>query len=83
MSKDIPHAVIGYDIRKIEFPLRANGVCFADSKNDYRLQVADLLAGSFAYWAKGLINDFIEDEFWKKLNELDIEKFCKPCGMAC
>jgi len=75
MSKDVPHAVIGYDTRKIEFPLRANGVSFSDSKNDYRLQVADLLAGSFAYWAKGLIIDFREDNFWKKLNELDINKF--------
>ena len=53
MSEDIPRALIGYDIRKVEFPLRANGINFADSKKDYRLQIADLLAGSFSYWAKG------------------------------
>ncbi|TSA40445.1 MAG: hypothetical protein D4R63_06125 [Methylococcaceae bacterium] len=75
MSKDIPQALIGYDTRKVEFPLRANGIIFADSKNDYRLQVADLLAGSFAYWAKGIANDCRADIFWKKLNELNLEKF--------
>lgn len=75
MSKDIPQATIGYDIRKIGFPLRANGIIFADSKKDYRLQVADLLAGGFAYWAKGLANDCREDDFWKKLNELNLDQF--------
>ena len=75
MSKDIPQALIGYDIRKIQFPLRANGIHFADSKKDYRLQVADLLAGSFAYWAKGIANDCREDSFWKKLNKLNLKKF--------
>ena len=75
MSEDIPRALIGYDIRKVEFPLRANGINFADSKKDYRLQIADLLAGSFSYWAKGIANDCREDDFWKNLNELNLEKF--------
>ena len=75
MSEDIPRALIGYDIRKIEFPLRANGIHFADSKKDYRLQIADLLAGSFSYWAKGIANDYREEDFWKKLNKLNFEKF--------
>ncbi|MDD1607025.1 MAG: hypothetical protein LUQ18_00660, partial [Methylococcaceae bacterium] len=75
MSKDIPRALIGYDIRKFELPLRANGINFADSKKDYRLQVADLLAGSFAYWAKGIANNCREDDFWGKLNALNLEKF--------
>jgi hypothetical protein len=75
MSEDIPRALIGYDIRKIEFPLRANSVNFADSKKDCRLQVVDVIAGSIAYWAKGIANDCREDDFWKKLNELNLEKF--------
>lgn len=75
MSKNIPQALIGYDIRKIEFPLRANGIHFADSKKDYRLQVADLLAGSFAYWAKGIAKDYKEDVFWQNMNELNLESF--------
>ena len=74
MSKGIPRELIGYDIRKFELPLRASGINFADSKKGYRLQVADLLAGSFAYWAKGLANNDIEDNFWKKLNELSLDK---------
>ncbi|MDD2725523.1 MAG: DUF3800 domain-containing protein [Methylovulum sp.] len=75
MSEVIPKALIGYDIRKFEFPLKANGVVFGDSKKDYRLQVADLLAGSFAYWAKGRANNCIRDDLWQKLNDLNLEQF--------
>lgn len=75
MSKAIPKALIGYDIRKFEFPLKANGVVFGDSKKDYRLQVADLLAGSFAYWAKGKATNCITDDFWQKLNGMNLEEF--------
>lgn len=73
MSKEIPRSLIGYDSRKIDFPLRANGIVFADSKIDYRLQVADLLAGSFAFWAKGLANNSMEDELWQELNALNFD----------
>jgi len=75
MSKDIPRSLIGYDSRKIDFPLRANGIVFADSKNDYRLQVADLLAGSFAFWAKGLATNCADDNLWDELNALNFDEF--------
>lgn len=75
MSKDIPHAIIGYDRRKYGFPLKANGVHFADSKADERLQVVDILAGSLAYWATGIAKDERESRLWKELEGMNIQQF--------
>ena len=75
MSKDIPHEAIGYDRRKFGFPLKANGIRFAASKDDPRLQVVDMLAGSLGYWASGLASGNTEDHFWKDLNEQNIGGF--------
>lgn len=73
MSKNIPKELIGYDTRKIEFPLRANGISFENSKNSYSLQVADLLAGSLAYWANGIVDNSRGDVFWEKLDKLNLK----------
>lgn len=75
MSKDIPHAEIGYDRRKYGFPLKANGISFGDSKSDPRLQVVDLIAGSSGYWATGLATGNTDDQFCKQLHELGMPLF--------
>ena len=75
MLKEIPFKEIGYDRRKHGFPLKANGINFGDSKHDPRLQVVDLIASSSSYWANGLALENTDDEFWKQLDEIDIEDF--------
>lgn len=43
---------IGYDSRRISLPLRVSTLKFADSRKSFLIQIADLLAGACAYWAK-------------------------------
>jgi hypothetical protein len=54
MDPSIESAVIGYDRRMFEFPLKATGVTFADSARHSALQLADLVAGATAYWASAM-----------------------------
>ena len=51
MDPAIEPQLIGYDRRKFEFPLKANGITFADSRDHPALQLADVIAGSTSYWA--------------------------------
>lgn len=48
MSHDAP-ARIGYDRRKMPFPIRATGVQFQDSRAFPQIQIADIAASSAAY----------------------------------
>lgn len=75
MSKEIPHHIIGYDRRKHGFPLKANGVHFGKSEDDPRLQVADLIASSSGYWAHRLASGETEDDFFIKLDGVEIRQF--------
>jgi hypothetical protein len=65
MSETHPQEVIGYDRRKMVFPIKANGIQFRDSQSCRQLQVADLLAGSAAYCLRvrldGISDDFAND----------------------
>lgn len=67
-------ALIGYDRRKFEFPLRATGITFDDSKKQLGLQVADLLAGTVAYFA-GRVANGKRDEFCDLLDKAGVERF--------
>lgn len=75
MSKKIPYKKIGYDRRQFGFPLRSNGICFGESKNDTRLQIVDLIAGSSAFWANGIVNGNIRNKFWHEIDQLDVKQF--------
>jgi hypothetical protein len=56
-SRGEEEQTIGYGRRQFVFPLRVkDGIKFARSEEDPRLQVADLVAGASAYWASGLIS---------------------------
>jgi hypothetical protein len=75
MSKDISRQVIGYDRRKLGFPLKANGVFFGKSEQDPRLQVADLIASSSGYWAHRIASGEADDALFKELEMADIRQF--------
>lgn len=73
MSTEIPHEKIGYDRRKFSFPYNATGIEFADSKDDPRLQVVDIIASCIATWGKGYIDEKYQNELWYKINNSSIE----------
>lgn len=72
MNPDAQQELIGYDRRQLELPLRCRKIKFGDSKVDIRLQVADLIASTCNYWARGLIDENQQDALWKELDELDL-----------
>jgi hypothetical protein len=74
MDSSAEPQLIGYDRRKFEFPLRATGITFGDSKTRPGLQVADLLAGTVAYFA-GRVAINKRDEFRDRLEEAGVERF--------
>jgi hypothetical protein len=72
MNPDAQQELVGYDRRQMELPLRCREIKFGDSKVDIRLQVADLIASTCNYWARGLINKNMQDVLWEELNKLDL-----------
>lgn len=59
---------IGYDRRKMTFPIAAEEIEFHESSSFLQLQVADIIASSFAHCLKASLNS-IEDEFTKELRK--------------
>lgn len=72
MDPDAKPELVGYDRRQFELPLRCREIKFGDSKTDTRLQVADLIASTCNYWARGLTDDSQQDTLWNELNELEL-----------
>jgi uncharacterized protein DUF3800 len=66
---------IGYDRRTILFPLRAEGIRFARSQDDPRLQVADLIASAAASWAAGYITPTHQTPLAQDLESARIDRF--------
>lgn len=66
---------LGYDRRKFDLPLKGRSLKFADSKKNKQLQVADIIASSFAYWAAGVSRGETEDYFFLELNKLNLDRF--------
>lgn len=74
MAEDEPDVLVGYDRRKMGLPLKATGINFADSKVVKQIQIADILGGACAYWAKGCINGNKDREkFWNSINNIPID----------
>jgi hypothetical protein len=61
MDTTIKPTVIGYDRRNFGFPLKATGMDFADSKDHFSLQVADLLAGATNFHASAIARQSKDD----------------------
>lgn len=74
MSDAVEPSLIGVDRRKFEFPLRATGIHFGDSRSELGLQVADLLAGTMNYYASRVADD-TQDDFCADLAAAEIERF--------
>ncbi len=75
MDQSMESHVVGYGNRSNIFPLKATNLVLKDSKDSYALQVADVIAGSVYHWGNGLFGIKPRDEFWERLNELDLLKY--------
>ncbi|KNE22727.1 DUF3800 domain-containing protein [Achromobacter spanius] len=65
---------LGYDRRKFTLPLKGKSLKFGKSHDYCQLQVADVVASAVSYWASGVARGEENDEFFKKLNQLDLRK---------
>ncbi len=79
MAKDEQETQVGYDYRKMIFPLKATGIKFGDSKVVKQLQLADVIAGASAYWARGFTQPDVDKEFCEKLEEHGIRDLVIGC----
>lgn len=66
---------VGYDRRKFKLPLKGRSLKFVNSELKVQLQVADIIASSFAYWAAGVGEGEKEDYLFLKLDEIGLDKF--------
>ncbi len=66
---------LGYDRRKYNLPLKGKSLKFANSEKYLQLQVADIIAGSFTYWAAGISRGETDDYLFLELNKIDLDKF--------
>ncbi|MEL1254080.1 DUF3800 domain-containing protein [Flavobacterium sp. DGU38] len=64
LSNDITQEKIdvGFDNRKIIYPLQINTIETVDSKNNIQIQLADLIGSSFAYYAKNILLKYNEND---------------------
>lgn len=65
---------LGYDRRKFKLPLKGKSLSFGTSHSYPQLQVADVIASAVSYWANGVARGEKEDEFFKKLDQLNFRK---------
>jgi len=72
MDPEAQQEIIGYDRRQFELPLRCRQIRLGDSKQDVRLQVADLIASTCNYWARGLVHEEYRDSLWEELHDLEL-----------
>ena len=66
---------LGYDRRKYSLPLKGKSLKFASSKDYTQIQVADIIASSFSYWAAGVCRGETEDYLFLELNKLNFDRF--------
>ena len=65
---------LGYDRRKFNLPLRGKSLSFGTSHAYPQLQVTDIVASAMSYWANGVARGEKEDEFFNKLDQLNLRK---------
>lgn len=66
---------LGYDRRKFKLPLKAMSLNFSQSHLHPQLQVADIIASSFAHWASGICRGEQNDFLFLELCKLDLDRF--------
>lgn len=75
VKMEIPPRLVGYDRRKMQFPLNVISTRFCDSKDYLQLQYADLIAGATAKWAEAAWNEAKKSKYTVALEEAGIAKF--------
>ncbi|PTB33386.1 DUF3800 domain-containing protein [Photobacterium phosphoreum] len=69
---------VGYDRRKFDLPLKGRSLNFGSSTEYPQIQVADIIASSFAYWAAGIDSGETEDYFFLELDKLNLHRLLTP-----
>lgn len=72
-ARDEREIEVGYDRRKISLPLKMRSVAFVDSRTVPQVQLADILAGTCAYWIGRMVGVSVDPSFWARLNGAGIE----------
>lgn len=75
VGAEISPRIVGYDRRRMQFPLNVNSTQFCDSRDYLQLQYADLIAGSTAKWAEAAWNEAKRSKYTDALEEAGISKF--------
>lgn len=66
---------LGFDDRKMIFPLQINSVNLVDSKDNIQIQLADLIGSAFSYYAKKiLLGEDKEDQLAKIISDTRLAK---------
>lgn len=58
---------VGFDDRKMTFPLQIESIEMVDSKHHIQIQLSDLIGSSFAYYAKNILLEKDEDDTLAKI----------------
>ena len=66
---------LGYDRRMYKLPLKGKSFKLASSDQHSQLQVSDIIASSFSYWAAGVSRGEEEDYLFLELNKLNLDRF--------
>jgi len=66
---------LGYDRRKYKLPLKGKSLNFECSDQYCQLQVSDIVASSFSYWAAGVNRNEKKDYLFLELNKLNLNRF--------
>jgi len=74
VSPLLPSTVVGFAHRKRKYPLHVTRTVFEDSKLSLQLQLADILAGATAEWAKGKMGKSERRDYCNALENAGIRK---------
>lgn len=66
---------LGYDRRKYKLPLKGKSLKFTSSDEHLQIQVADIIASSFSYWAAGVSRGETEEYLFLELAKLNLDKY--------
>lgn len=79
MNQEMEPMEIGHDRRKYILPLKMGELGFGESHVHPQIQVADILASSLNYWAKGFLVEPPFDAFVQKLDDCGIRSLIGLC----
>lgn len=74
MAKDEQEVEVGYDRRKAVLPLRATGIKYCDSAKVLQVQIADIVAGAYAYLANGRAGLDVDEALFEDLHKSKLDQ---------